>query len=201
MTTSFVKGTLLVAALASSVALAQISDPAAFAASKFDVIIAGGGTAGLVLANRLSSTSLRIGVIEAGHFNPAGDPLIDTPFAPGSLINDPSASAIGNPNYDWSFVSVPQQGRLNGSLVFYPRYALSTLFTCNTFLKFSLGVKFLEDLLRSTILHGSVVLEPSMTHGKRSLETDLTGILTPSKRLSNSPKIGPLRRPVDQVHL
>ena len=117
----FMKAALAVAITNTCFALSQSVDPASFSESTFDIIIAGGGTAGLVLANRLSATSLRVGVIDAGHYNTAGDPLIDVPFSPGSLINNPSASAIGNPNYDWGFSSVPQIGLLNGLVIAYPR--------------------------------------------------------------------------------
>ena len=63
-------------------------------------IIVGGGTAGLVLASRLTedpgSTVL---VVEAGG-NRLGDLKIDTPGFVGKLYNHPS--------YDWSFTTTPQ---------------------------------------------------------------------------------------------
>ena len=43
------------------------SDPASFAAARFDYLIAGGGTAGLALAARLTEDPhIIVGVIEAG---------------------------------------------------------------------------------------------------------------------------------------
>lgn len=99
--------------------------PDEFVVDPFDFIVVGGGTAGLVLANRLSNPdlkkTLRVGVIEAGLYNLSGDPLIDVPYQSGVFIGDPSASLLGNPNYDWMFNSVPQAG-LNGNSIFYPRY-------------------------------------------------------------------------------
>ncbi|CAA7268208.1 unnamed protein product [Cyclocybe aegerita] len=99
--------------------------PSAFAASKFDVIIVGGGTAGMVLANRLSASrnpALKVGVVDAGTFNPNGDPLIDVPiYNSGSIIlNNSTTSTLGNPAYDWMLQSVPQPA-LNGRVLNYPR--------------------------------------------------------------------------------
>ncbi|KAJ3514447.1 hypothetical protein NLJ89_g2375 [Agrocybe chaxingu] len=117
--------TAILASLAVGRAYAQVSvSGSSFASNKFDVIIIGGGTAGLVLANRLTAATgkkqLRVGVIDAGHFNTSGDPLIDIPYMPNIFLNDPTASAIGNPAYDWNFVSVPQK-QLNGQTIAYPR--------------------------------------------------------------------------------
>ena len=66
----------------------------------FDFIIVGGGTAGLVLAHRLSTDpKVSVLVIEAGG-NRLGDPKISTPGLCTTLYDDP--------NYDWSFDTVPQ---------------------------------------------------------------------------------------------
>src|SRR5712671_4827891 len=99
---------------------------AEFASLEFDVLILGGGTAGLVVANRLSAppTSerappLRVGVIEAGKFLPE-DPLINVPTAGNLLGNANVGTLIGNPTYDWCFESVPQPG-LDGLVIQYPR--------------------------------------------------------------------------------
>jgi len=66
----------------------------------FDYVIAGGGTAGCVLANRLSADP-RIGValIEAGP--PDDDPAIGVP----AMV----AKAIGNPRQSWGYQTVPQR--------------------------------------------------------------------------------------------
>lgn len=68
--------------------------------SSFDYIIVGGGTAGLVLASRLSEDAdIRVLVVEAGADRGA-DPMILTP----GLV----AAVYGNDDYDWNFRSTPQ---------------------------------------------------------------------------------------------
>ena len=75
-------------------------DPASFAASYFDYLIIGGGTAGLTLAARLTEDpDITVGVIEAG-LDRTDDPKVLTPgFAP---------TMWNNPDYDWIFDTVPQ---------------------------------------------------------------------------------------------
>lgn len=76
--------------------------------SSFDVIIVGGGTAGCVLASRLSSVShLHVLLLEAGPDNNA-DPKVSTPLTTRRMFNDPK--------YDWGFRTTPQVG-LNGRII------------------------------------------------------------------------------------
>ena len=76
--------------------------PALFAATNFDYLIAGGGTAGLTLAARLTENpNVTVGVIEAGH-DGSTDPKILTPGLATSLWEDP--------DYDWIFKTTPQVG-------------------------------------------------------------------------------------------
>lgn len=66
----------------------------------FDYIIVGGGTAGLVVASRLSEDAeVRVLVVEAGGDRTA-DPLVLTP----GLV----AGVYGKDEHDWNFTSVPQ---------------------------------------------------------------------------------------------
>ena len=64
-----------------------------------DIIIIGGGTAGLVLANRLSEDpSVSVLVIEAG-VNAAADPRIAVPAMMGAVMGT---------ELDWAFATTPQ---------------------------------------------------------------------------------------------
>jgi choline dehydrogenase len=79
--------------------------------SSFDYIIVGGGSAGAVLANRLSADpALRICLIEAGPIDRS--PLISLPLGVIWLSKDP--------RHNWLFSTTPQQG-LNGRQVSVPR--------------------------------------------------------------------------------
>ncbi|CAI7673639.1 unnamed protein product [Penicillium manginii] len=78
----------------------------------FDVLIIGGGTAGLVLAARLSEEPhIQVGVIEAGSLR-LDDLKVNLPTGPGQMM--------GDPNYDWNFESVPQTGT-HGKTYHIPR--------------------------------------------------------------------------------
>lgn len=68
--------------------------------SEFDYIIVGGGTAGLVLAARLTEDpTLQVAVIEAGKSR-LGDENVESPAGMGNLLH--------NPEYDWMYESIPQ---------------------------------------------------------------------------------------------
>lgn len=65
----------------------------------FDFVIIGGGTAGLVLAARLSENpDLQVLVIEAGA-DQKDDPRVNTPALWSTLLKTPS---------DWAFDTIPQ---------------------------------------------------------------------------------------------
>lgn len=66
----------------------------------YDFVIIGGGTAGLVVAARLTENEdISVGVLEAGKCR-LGDPLVDSPVAFMQMFNDAE--------YDWKINTVPQ---------------------------------------------------------------------------------------------
>ena len=89
---------------------ALASSAEAFVAQEFDYVIVGGGTAGLVVAARLSENErVRVGVLEAGGYvAPGEEPRIDLVVNYGLVF--------GDPKFDWNLKSVPQEG-LDGRVV------------------------------------------------------------------------------------
>jgi len=80
---------------------------------RYDVVIVGGGSAGSVLANRLSEDPDRtVLVLEAGRSDPWWDVLVHMPAA----LPFPS----GNPLYDWRYASEPEP-HLGGRRVAHAR--------------------------------------------------------------------------------
>ena len=80
--------------------MAAAITPALFAATSFDYLIAGAGTAGLTLAARLTENpQITVGVIEAG-VDRSTDPKVLTPGLANSLWEDP--------DYAWLFRTTPQ---------------------------------------------------------------------------------------------
>jgi choline dehydrogenase-like flavoprotein len=79
---------------------ALASSPEDFLQHKYDFVIVGGGTAGLVVAARLTEDpNITVGVLEAGKCQ-LGNPLVDTPAAYLNMLNDE--------DYDWAFMTEPQ---------------------------------------------------------------------------------------------
>ena len=80
--------------------------------NSFDIIIIGGGSAGSLLAARLSSNpAIKILVLEAGK-NLNEDANVRTIGLARSML--------GNPSYDWQFKTSPEEG-LNGRVIQQPR--------------------------------------------------------------------------------
>ncbi|KAJ8098155.1 hypothetical protein POJ06DRAFT_146011 [Lipomyces tetrasporus] len=92
---------------------AELNNPVdAFCKIKYDYVIVGGGTAGLVVAARLSEDeNVNVAVLEAGELR-LDDPIITTPLL--------SSAARGNPTYDWLFETIPQT-TLNNRAIKWPR--------------------------------------------------------------------------------
>ena len=81
------------------------------AAASYDYIVCGAGTAGCLLANRLSATrGKRVLLIEAG----GNDDYVWVHIPVGYLY------CIGNPRTDWLYATEPAAG-LNGRSLRYPR--------------------------------------------------------------------------------
>lgn len=78
-------------------ALSSIDD---FIKHEYDFLVVGGGTAGLVVAARLTENpNIHVGVLEAGQAL-IGDPMI---MMPAMYVK-----TIGDPKYDWLHKSTPQ---------------------------------------------------------------------------------------------
>ncbi|MEO3432409.1 GMC family oxidoreductase N-terminal domain-containing protein [Inquilinus sp. CAU 1745] len=78
---------------------------------RFDYVIVGAGSAGCVLANRLSADpSVRVALLEAG----GRDDYLWIHIPVGYLYT------MGNPRTDWCFATEPEPG-LNGRSIAYPR--------------------------------------------------------------------------------
>ena len=80
----------------------------AFLDHAYDYIVVGGGTAGLVLASRLTENpNVHVGVLEAGK-NKMADMMVNVPALYPKML--------GHPEYDWMLSTVPQVSATGASL-------------------------------------------------------------------------------------
>ncbi|KAI7773760.1 hypothetical protein LA080_009898 [Diaporthe eres] len=111
---------LFIALLLSYGACVPVSDHRKRQDAAFDYVIAGGGTAGLTLAARLSEDpSTSVAVIEAGTYYSISDPLLASTPA-GDTLFAGSSPTDTNPLVDWDFVTTSQTGA-NNRQIRYPR--------------------------------------------------------------------------------
>ncbi|KAF3769431.1 alcohol oxidase [Cryphonectria parasitica EP155] len=106
-----------------------------YQSSQFDYVVVGGGTAGLVVANRLSEDpNVTVAIIEAGTWiaKSIGN-LSEVPAYASELLDE----NLVNPAIGWEFTTTPQAG-LNNTVIEYPRakavrifYIFSLYFTMN----------------------------------------------------------------------
>lgn len=100
---------------ANTLVLFQIGCCFAATSETFDYVVVGGGTAGLVVANRLSETStVRVAVIEAGG-DERNNPNVTVALSYGAAYNTP---------IDWAYQTVPQTGVNNTSLTYHQGKAI-----------------------------------------------------------------------------
>ncbi|GAA5873248.1 hypothetical protein JCM1840_000006 [Sporobolomyces johnsonii] len=93
-----------------------VTDASSLSGQTFDYVIVGGGTAGLVIANRLSeNSSITVAVIEAGT---DGSAVEDSILAPAQAY----FSGIANMDspYDWQYETV-SQSELDNREIYWPR--------------------------------------------------------------------------------
>jgi hypothetical protein len=90
----------------------NLTDSSLLTSPKYDYIIIGGGTAGLVMANRLSeNSSISVAVIEAGGYYEQDNPTLST--VPALGINGVGSDPQDTNPVDWGFVTTPQTGAKN----------------------------------------------------------------------------------------
>lgn len=88
----------------------------------YDYVIVGGGTSGLVIANRLSENlAITVAVIEAG------DSVLNSP----NVTNTTTFGLSLGTSIDWSYPIEPQKHALNRTLVYHAGKALGGTSTIN----------------------------------------------------------------------
>lgn len=112
-----------------------------FLSHSFDYLIVGGGTAGLVLAARLTENpNVHVGVLEAVQ-NRLGDMLVSVPALFTKLH--------GNQDYNWMLKTVPQVGQILSRL--------STVTVAHRLAREGITIRSIHSL-KATSLEAQVVL-------------------------------------------
>ncbi|KAJ7112070.1 alcohol oxidase [Mycena crocata] len=152
---------------------------------QYDFVIVGAGTAGNVLANRLTENpKVSVLVIEAGVTNEG----VLTSEVPGLL-----GQLLGDASLDWNYTSIPMAG-VNGRTIFFPRAFFMGGCSAHNGLVYTRGAA--DDFNRYAALTGdqgwswNKMLPYFLKHEKWSPPADnhdTTGQFTPSVHGTNGP--------------
>ncbi|KAL0940023.1 Versicolorin B synthase 3 [Colletotrichum truncatum] len=164
----------------------------------FDYVIVGGGTAGLVMANRLSAKNgVTVAVIEAGTFYQITNPIIGNTPA-GDTLFAGSSPLDTNPLVDWNFVTQPQEGA-NNRRIHYARGKCLGGSSARNFMIYQRGTKQSYQKWADAVGDDSYTWDALLPHFKKSVKFTKPG----SSRAANasaeynpdafSPAGGPLR--------
>ncbi|OLN91628.1 Versicolorin B synthase 3 [Colletotrichum chlorophyti] len=137
--------------------------------ASFDYVIVGGGTAGLVLANRLSAKSdVTVAVIEAGTFYQITNPIIGNTPA-GDTLFAGSSPLDTNPLVDWNFVTQPQTGASNRR-IHYARGKCLGGSSARNFMIYQRGTKQSYQKWADAVGDDSYTWDALLPHFKRSVK-------------------------------
>ncbi|KAI9751373.1 MAG: hypothetical protein M4579_006096 [Chaenotheca gracillima] len=148
----------------------------------FDYVVVGGGTAGLVLAARLSEDpSNSVAVIEAGSFYEIGNGNLSQ--VPGSDVYYSGKSPDDvNPLIDWGFVTQPGKG-IYDVKAHYPRGKTLGGCSARNFMAFHRGTKGSYKMWADKVGDDSYTFEEFLPFFEKSIDFTPTDV---SKRASNN---------------
>ncbi|GAB1318072.1 GMC oxidoreductase [Madurella fahalii] len=135
----------------------------------FDYVIVGGGTAGLVLANRLSAnTSISVAVVEAGSFYQITNPVLGLTPA-GDILFAGADPTDTNPLVDWNFVTEPQAGA-NNRKIHYARGKCLRGSSARNFMIYQRGSKQSYQQLTNRLGDDSYTWDNLQPHFRKSVQ-------------------------------